>query len=550
MILTWSRKSLALFGFTFCLIPIFSVAAPLRTQKVLKTSLDKTVFKATLEKGYHFNEKAPNGIQIEQKFYKPKSISARQLEITDLPENLSGATANLYVCDDQVTFCEVHSLPLVELSQAKREAKSKAPSKLLASDKNGFFTSFEPSLKLAKSLKQNVFVEFGARWCPACLRLESEVFNSPEFRELTQNYVKVKVDVDEFQNVPVLEKYDVRVYPTLSILNPEGEEIIRFHDYQPISTLTKIFDEARKHPDSIASLEKRPQTAELENILWPRYFHGGKYEKAQAILEKMNPRPSEYWTARVEAARIRRKQDAKFKEDFIKTLKTALKAEPDSSRSLYWRVLMALELPEGGREVREVASESQKLSARLLKNPEDLKRALLTDSLGEYTGLESFYVAQLAAEVSEIAQLNSKEVWSTVVEQGEKAKISAEQPGPALRLLSAMMKAEKYEQAHKLVKQLLSKDPQNGDLQRRELRVLLYLGKFDEAVTVGERALKNSYGINEFFVVEPLAKAYISLKKKDLAKSLVQKYLSKNEINFPDMENLKKSLEGLYSKLQ
>ncbi|MFN8789893.1 MAG: tetratricopeptide repeat protein [Bdellovibrionales bacterium] len=550
MILTWSRKNLALLAFALGLAPLHASAAPLRTQKVLKTTVEKTLFRATLEKGYHFNEKAPNGVQIDQKFLKPQSFSSRQLEVAGLPENLSGATANLYVCDDQVTFCEVHTLALGELVGTKKGTKSSATSKLMASNKYGFFTNFESGLKLAKNLKQNVFVEFGARWCPACLRLESEVFNSVDFRELTQNYVKVKVDVDEFQNVPLLEKYDVRVYPTLVTLNPQGEEIIRLHDYQPIATLTKIFDEVRKHPESIASLEKRPLTAELEKILWPRYFHGGKYDKAQAILEKVDPRPSEYWTARVEAARTRKKQDPKLKEDFIKTLKAALKAEPDSSRSLYWRVLMALELPEGGREAREVANESQKLSARLLKNPEELKQALLTDSLGEYTGLESFFVAQLAAEASEIAQLNSKEAWSTVVEQGEKAKISAEQPGPALRLLSAMMKAEKYDQAHKLVKQLLSKDPQNGDLQRRELRVLLYLGKYDEAVNVGERALKNSYGINEFFVVEPLAKAYISLKKKDLAKSLVQKYLSKNEINFPDMENLKKSLEGLYSKLQ
>lgn len=537
------------------LVPFLAFAAPeMRSKKALKTEYKSNVFKADLEAGYHFNEKAPNGVQVGKTFIKPSAFSNRHFEAQIPAKDEKAAVVNLYVCDDKVTFCEVHMINIADIGSKKVTSTPNAQlgvkkSKLTKSNKHGFFEDFEYSLKLAEKLKQNVFVEFGARWCPACLRLENEVFNTSAFQELTRDYVKVKVDVDQFQNSPILEKYNVKGYPTTLFLTSKGEDIVRFLDYQPISFIQDVVLNVNSQPESIVELEKKAQTPELQKILWPRYFHSAQYEKALAILEKIDPKPKEYLTSKIELARAQYKKDTKLKGQYVKTLQAALKQEGDSTRSLYWRVLLMEELPEDSKEVQKLAQESNDLTQKLLGNKELLKSALATDSVGEYTGLEGVYVAFMNAEAADIAKLNAKEAWAKVVEQSKIYNINSKQTGPSLRVLTATMKSEKYEDALVLVRELLKHDPNNGDLQRRELRVLLELKKFKEAVSVGEKALKNSYGINEFFVVEPLAKAYAGLDQKKKAKDLLNTYLSKNEINFPDMKKLKQSLEGLSSKL-
>lgn len=529
------------------MFPLFIFAANQRSAKALKTEFRNGKFTATLAEGFHFNDKAPNGVQAGEVFFEPSTFSARNLVVTNVPQNTKDAEATLYVCDDQVTFCEVHSFPLgTSSSQSKPNAATKITQE---KDKHGFYSDFEQGLKVAQKNKQNVFVEFGARWCPPCLRLESEIFNKPDFKKMTKAFVKIKVDVDKFQNSILLKKYNIEAFPTLVFMTPEGQEITRFLDYQPMSYFKMITSEVTAHPFPIQTLESRANDTSKNEILWARYYRAGQYASALNLMEGLTTKPKEYWSAKVELARTKFVADTSKKSDYINTLKAALKEESNTSRSIYWRKLLADLYEEGSLEVKALADQSNKLVTLWNENPKALKKATETDSLGESTGYEAVYVNTMNAELAEAAKLDHKKAWAKVLEQGKESGITPKQTGPALRLLTAYYKTENYEEALKWVRNLLKEKPTDGDLQRREMRTLLELKRFKEAVKVGEQALKNSYGINEFFVVEPLAKAYAGLGQNQKAKELISKYLSKNEINFEEMKRTKASLENLKSTL-
>ena len=420
-------------------------------------------------------------------------------------------------------------------------------------DSHGFIVNdFDAALKKAQKEHKLLMVDFGARWCPACLRIESEIFGNKEFKEKTKGYVKAKIDIDMFASNVLEEKYNVKGVPTLIFLTTDGSEIARFYDYQPMTFINDVLAEVKAHPQSIEVLEKQELTPQLKQSLARRYFFSDQNTKALALMEGMTPQPKEYWFAKVGEAEGLAKKDPAQKKNYVSTLKAAIAADPESSRSIVWRSSLADVLSEekdAKAEVQKVAQESNILTDKLLASDELLNKAVQTDFVGEYTGLEGFYVAMINAETSDTAGFEAKKAWEKVIAQGEKYKVTAKQPGASLRLLSAMMKAEAYDKALVLVNSMLNEKPQDGDLQRRKMRTLVELKKYDEAVQIGEKALKNSYGVNEFFVVEPLAKAYVSLNKKEDAKQLVSRYLNRNEINFSELKGIKGKLEKLSKEL-
>lgn len=522
-----------------------AMAAPeLRSAKALKTEFKDNSFSASLSEGFHFNEKAPNGIQAAETFLKPTILLPRNLTIDKLTGSKASGVAHLYVCDDKITYCDMHTVPL---GKKKKIAEKKMTESIKGRlDSHGFIVNdFEFAFNKAQKENKMLLVDFGARWCPACLRMESEIFSDQGFVKETASFIKVKVDIDLFSSDVLEEKYNIKGVPTLLFLTPHGQEVTRFYDFQPMNFINDVLSEIKRTPEAIEVLEKKELTPEVKLSLAKRYFFSDQNDKAVHLMEPMNPKPKEYWFAKIGHANNLYKKDPQNRKNQIEVLTKAIASEPESSRSLVWRLNLLEAQSENSAASLKIAQESRELTNKLLTEEELLKSAVQTDLLGEYTGLEGFYVAMMNAEIADLAKVEARQAWEKVIAQGEKYKLSAQTPGASLRLLSAMLKAESFEKALKLVNELLRAKPNDGDLQRRKMRVLIELKKFDEAVAIGQKALKNSYGINEFFVVEPLAKAYISLDKKDLAKKLVSRYLQRNEINFSDLEGIKGRLEKL-----
>ena len=87
----------------------------------------------------------------------------------------------------------------------------------------------------AKTENKMVLLDFtGSDWCIWCVRLKDEIFSKPEFAEYAKkNLVLVEVDfprqkpISEQQkkaNRALAEKYGIRGYPTLIILDRNGKK--------------------------------------------------------------------------------------------------------------------------------------------------------------------------------------------------------------------------------------------------------------------------------------------------------------------------------------
>ncbi len=88
----------------------------------------------------------------------------------------------------------------------------------------------------AKAEKKLVLLDFtGSDWCGWCIKLHKEVFSTPEFAEYAKkNLVLVEVDFPNKKkqsselkaaNQALQQKYGIRGYPTIIILNGEGKKV-------------------------------------------------------------------------------------------------------------------------------------------------------------------------------------------------------------------------------------------------------------------------------------------------------------------------------------
>jgi len=88
----------------------------------------------------------------------------------------------------------------------------------------------------AKQENKAVMLDFtGSDWCGWCIKLNKEVFSQPEFAKYAKdNLVLVEVDfprekkqTEEVKkaNQALQEKYKIEGYPTIIVLNSDGEKV-------------------------------------------------------------------------------------------------------------------------------------------------------------------------------------------------------------------------------------------------------------------------------------------------------------------------------------
>jgi predicted Zn-dependent protease len=174
------------------------------------------------------------------------------------------------------------------------------------------------------------------------------------------------------------------------------------------------------------------------------------------------------------------------------------------------------------------------------------------EDFGEGTGYEKLFIAMSRAEIVASSGAAEDEVikaWEFAADVGKSLKIPTSKVGPSMRWLVVLIEAKQFKAAEELARKLVAKDKANPELQRRLLRTLVEQGKSKEAIELGQRTLKSSYGRNELWVVEQLVKAYIAADKNQEARKLLDAYLNRPEINWPNMKSTKKTLEGFKAKI-
>jgi len=99
------------------------------------------------------------------------------------------------------------------------------------------------ALAYAKEVNKPLFLDFYADWCIPCKQMERYSFSDREFSAIiNEKYVAVKVNVDYFWGMDVAEKYRIKQYPTLLVVDNKGREkgrTIGFQTEQELKTFIR-----------------------------------------------------------------------------------------------------------------------------------------------------------------------------------------------------------------------------------------------------------------------------------------------------------------------
>jgi len=442
-------------------------------------------------------------------------------------------------------------LPKAHLDSGHKVNKSKI-------DKFGFIEGdLAEALKKSKLQNKPILIDFSARWCPGCVRYEQEVFPTREFKALTSDFVKVKIDLDIFENQLIAEKYKVKFIPTLVIVDSEEKEIDRLVDFQPLGKLSAFLRVVLEDPTPIETLSKNLVSVRPvdRRRVGRRLLATGHYAEAIEVLEDIEPVPTELLEARLSLARFVAAENESTKDALIKELRSSIKAEPRSYRSISWRTELA-ELVEETKEKVSLRQAGVELADKLLTDEKLLNEVVIAENFGEGAGYEKIFIAMSRAELIEASGASAEEIksaWQYAANVGRSIKIPSSKIGPSMRWLIILVQAAEYAEAEKLARRLLAFDKNNPELQRRLLRTLVEQGKSKEAVDVGKQALRGSYGRNKIWVVEQLAKAYLASHNTSglyQGVQLLEDYLGSPDVDWSNMKSTKKNLEDLNQKFK
>ena len=106
----------------------------------------------------------------------------------------------------------------------------------IACAKTGWSEDYTKSLAKAKAEKKLVLVDFtGSDWCEWCIKLDKEVFSTPEFKTYAKDKLvlveadfpmgKPQNDKIKEQNEKLQEKFSVEGFPTVVVLDSKGKKV-------------------------------------------------------------------------------------------------------------------------------------------------------------------------------------------------------------------------------------------------------------------------------------------------------------------------------------
>jgi thioredoxin-related protein len=107
---------------------------------------------------------------------------------------------------------------------------------ITASAESNWVTDYKKAQEAAKAGKKLMVLEVrGSDWCGWCMKLDKEVFSTPEFQNYaSRNLILVKLDFPrrrpqtealKKQNEQLAQKYGIQGFPTIIVLNGEGEKV-------------------------------------------------------------------------------------------------------------------------------------------------------------------------------------------------------------------------------------------------------------------------------------------------------------------------------------
>lgn len=488
--------------FIFCFILQISEAR-LTDGKVNIIKKDQTII-IKVEPLFHLNKEAPTKlISIESK--KEFLASKKSEEEFIFPiEGLLRKEVSLefYVCDNKNTTCEQHkdhylinenNLVLLSTNEDGGQDTPLEMSQPVTFNAHHFIVdNLSAAQKKALLSKKLLFVDFSAPWCPACLRLETEVFNQKLFRDKTKNLIKVTLNKDLEINKKNFKDYKVTVIPTMIIMEADGTELFRFIDYKPTKELVSTLLSATKNVNKTKTYKDYLNLANLGNKAAIKHL-------AMRAYDMYDPKEANLWFQKLEekslfktSAKVmseERDQSSTLKDTYQKSISEY----PESFDSIVWRIELA-KLLKDSQDPKTFLSDNILLLKKAIQNKHFKEKLFRETAQGSFA---SFLEEELYSKLKTTYQLQNDKPSELQALKNLQEKIlnhplSVARTGEVLVAIDYMKEANLNADVEKWYL-LLMKDYPLSDLYARKLaRHYLKEKNYTKALTMAQQAVKLS----------------------------------------------------------
>lgn len=504
----------------------------------------------TTDKGFHLNTEAPTGIFFDNQraLFQPTTKTESKF-IFAVPEKVKKAEASLFVCDDKKTACEKHILN-IPLRDSSKTSSAKIENATMMNESS----SQAPAII---SEKPRLLV-FSAPWCPACIRMESETYNQPSFKNTTKTIKIEKYNIDLPENFALTEQYDVKAIPTLILLNEKGEQIGKWLDYIEVAKLTKELNESLQKKDkTFQALEQKANQKDQRAIhdlavQASKSFNCVEAKKWWSQYEGIEDNNIRIATT-VECANQEAQENNKD-EDYIAALEKGILLTTSRYDQVRWTLgwlqkkksLMQL-TPDMRAKAVAIADELQsaiksKQATDLFFNNTSIERP--TDFEKE----ELLALKRTAYLISDQKE-NQKKTEDQLFKSLQVRKLSTDKPGKLLNAMGYYNEIGRKDLIEENYKKLINKYPKTYVYYSKLSNFYLKNKNYSEALKYADLALKNTEG-NESQLRFQKAKILKEMDRKTEANAEIDKIMNDKDIQHPKYKKLSTQANELKEQLK
>jgi thioredoxin-related protein len=113
-----------------------------------------------------------------------------------------------------------------------------------AESDSGWLNDYKKAQEEAKANDKLLLLNFtGSDWCGWCIKIDKDIFSQPQFKDFARdNLVLVELDFPrrkaqsaelKKQNLQLAQQYEVFGFPTIVVLNSNGQKLWQFDGYFP-----------------------------------------------------------------------------------------------------------------------------------------------------------------------------------------------------------------------------------------------------------------------------------------------------------------------------
>ncbi|MEQ1565267.1 MAG: thioredoxin fold domain-containing protein [Myxococcota bacterium] len=345
----------------------------------------------------------------------------------------------------------------------------------------------------ARASGKPILLDFSAVWCPPCNQLGAEVLHGPPSEELAQYEVAV-VDVDHPSSFALKDRYGVRGYPTLVVVDADGNEKSRRVGYTDRASFLGWLAGAADSTDA-ADLAKPPEAVDPARAAELGWLRVGEGEHDLA-------RP---WLARAEAG-----------ADGFELRRLRFALQP-AVADLEWLVANA---PQRAIDFAGVAPELKATAPDLVWEAVEL-------------GLQQARGLDVANALSSAAEATDDEALARRFHAAAAAVVASEMTGDHERdkafvswLSHLQEEAGDADGAVKTLRDAVAAYPDEPTFDLSLAPLLTRLARYDEALASADRAMSLAWGDNHLRAALAKAQALEAMGRGDEAKQVAEAELA------------------------